>query len=336
MELFNLINKQIAIQRMNQWGKERKVFFFLISFDGELCIVCPPDELPSSDLLFNFNGRTNEGFSLREEKDSIHQEQIIWDVFPEPYPQYQKSFDIVHENLLLGNSFLLNLTCRTLVETNLSLKDIYDNSRAKYRLWWRNHFTMFSPEIFVQIKKGWIHAFPMKGTIDADNPHAEQRLLENKKEAAEHATITDLLRNDLSMVARHVSVQRYRYVDKLSTHKGMLLQTSSEITGQLSDDFHCHLGDIFFSLLPAGSITGAPKKKTVDIIREAENYDRGFYTGVTGLFDGENLDSAVIIRFVEEDKHGKMYFKSGGGITCQSECRKEYEEMIEKIYVPIY
>ena len=95
------------------------------------------------------------------------------------------------------------------------------------------------------------------------------------------------------------------------------------------------LGDILFSMLPAGSITGAPKKKTMQIIREAEGYERGFYTGITGYFDGDSLDSAVMIRFVEQEADG-MYFKSGGGITFKSDARSEYEEMKQKIYVPIY
>ena len=92
---------------------------------------------------------------------------------------------------------------------------------------------------------------------------------------------------------------------------------------------------MLFGMLPAGSISGAPKRKTVEIIREAETYERGFYTGVMGYFDGETLDSAVMIRFLEQDGD-RFIFKSGGGITFQSRARDEYEEMISKIYVPIY
>ena len=101
----------------------------------------------------------------------------------------------------------------------------------------------------------------------------------------------------------------------------------------MPEDYQEHLGEIIFKLLPAGSITGAPKKKTMQIIQEAENYDRGFY--IMGYFDGENLDSAVMIRFVEQEGE-KMYFKSGGGITCQSDVESEYNEMKQKVYVPIY
>ena len=139
----------------------------------------------------------------------------------------------------------------------------------------------------------------------------------------------------MSMVAEQVSVSRYRYIDKLQTNQGSILQTSSEIQGVLPDDYLTNLGSIIFRLLPAGSITGAPKKKTMQIIKEAETYDRGFYTGIMGYFDGKDLDSAVMIRFVEQEG-GKMYFKSGGGITSQSDVENEYNEMKQKVYVPIY
>ena len=88
-------------------------------------------------------------------------------------------------------------------------------------------------------------------------------------------------------------------------------------------------------MLPAGSICGAPKKKTVEIILEAEQYDRGYYTGVFGHWDGNCLDSAVAIRYIEKEGEN-LVFKSGGGITFQSRCELEYDEMLKKVYVPIY
>ncbi len=261
---------------------------------------------------------------------------LHWQPFAESFSSYQRSFNIVRQNILwLEIVFLTNLTCRTPVETNLTLKDIYYHSKAIYKLWIKDRFTVFSPEIFVRIHQGKISSYPMKGTIDASIPFAAQLLMNDPKETAEHATIVDLIRNDLSMVANRVSVSRYRYMDRLQTNRGAIFQTSSEIQGILPENYQEHLGDIIFRLLPAGSITGAPKKKTMQIIREAETYDRGFYTGIMGYSDGINLDSAVMIRFVEQEGE-KMYFKSGGGITCQSDVENEYNEMKQKVYVPIY
>ena len=128
---------------------------------------------------------------------------------------------------------------------------------------------------------------------------------------------------------------RYRYIERVRTHRGELLQTSSEITGRLSHYYRDHVGDLIFKLLPAGSITGAPKAKTVEILREAENYDRGFYTGVIGHYADGVMDSAVMIRFVDNE-HGHLYYKAGGGITAQSDNDDEYQEVIDKVYVPIY
>jgi para-aminobenzoate synthetase component 1 len=145
----------------------------------------------------------------------------------------------------------------------------------------------------------------------------------------------DLIRNDLSTIASQVRVKRFKYIEKLKTHQGELMQMSSEITGKLPENFRNHLGDHLFSLLPAGSICGAPKRKTLEIIKSVENYDRGYYTGIFGYFDGVDLESAVAIRFIEK-QHNGMVFKSGGGITFQSDWQKEYEEMKQKVYVPIY
>ena len=172
----------------------------------------------------------------------------------------------------------------------------------------------------------------MKGTIDAGIPHAKEVLVQDKKEIAEHVTIVDLIRNDLSQVAANVTVTRFRYVDTLKTNGKILLQTSSEIKGKLPEKYL--LGDLFTALLPAGSVSGAPKEKTIEIIRQAEREDRGYYTGVFGYFDGSMLDSGVMIRYIE--KTGKKYFyRSGGGITTQSVVDSEYQEMIDKVYVPI-
>jgi para-aminobenzoate synthetase component 1 len=137
------------------------------------------------------------------------------------------------------------------------------------------------------------------------------------------------------MVAESVRVKRFKYIEKIRTHQGELLQMRWEITGKLPSDYRESLGEILFRLLPAGSICGAPKKKTVEIILNTEGYNRGFYTGVFGYFDGKNLDSAVAIRFLEKQEE-QLVFKSGGGITFQSDWRKEYDEMQKKVYVPVY
>lgn len=323
-------SREEAVSRMNRWGEEGRRFFFLIDFDETQCLVEEISALSSEELLFVFPGVTN----MKEQKTDFPA-SFTWEAFPQSFGEYTRSFEIVYQNLYGGNSFLTNLTCATPVQTNLTLRQVFEHAQARYKLWIKDFFTVFSPETFVRIKDGFIYSYPMKGTIDATLPDARERLLNDEKEAAEHATITDLIRNDLSQVAAEVTVARYRYLEELTTHRGTLLQMSSEIRGKLPDDYAGKLGDLFFCMLPAGSITGAPKKKTVEIIRRAETYRRGFYTGVMGYFDGVNLDSAVLIRFLEQTAKGMVY-KSGGGITFKSEVESEYEEMKQKVYVPIY
>ena len=324
-------NREQAIQKINRLTQERKAFIFIINYLKDCSYIEEADNLDSRFILYNLNGFTNCNSPLSPLK-----KEIEWKTYPQSFDQYKHSFDHVQKNIMSGNSFLTNLTCITPIDTNLSLKEIFLHSKALYKLWIKDSFVVFSPEIFIRIKDKQICSFPMKGTIDAKLPNAGQKLMNDVKEAAEHATIVDLIRNDLSMVAENIHVSRYRYIDTLQTNSGPILQTSSEIRGPLPDNYISRLGNILFSLLPAGSITGAPKCKTMNIIAHAENYQRGFYTGITGFFDGESLDSAVMIRFIEQHADGKLYFKSGGGITCKSEVESEYNEMKQKVYVPIY
>ena len=252
---------------------------------------------------------------------------------PVSFSKYSKAFDIIQDGQKDGYSYLANLTFPTEIKINLSLKEIYLYSRAKYKIWYKDLFVVFSPETFITIKDNIISSHPMKGTIDAAIPDAEKVILNDEKETAEHITIVDLIRNDLSIIADDVTVEKYRYIDKLNTSFKTLLQVSSKINGALRSDYKNYLGDIILKILPAGSITGAPKKRTIELIEEAEKYSRGFYTGICGYFDGDSLDSGVLIRFIERI-NGKLFYKSGGGITIYSDVKSEYQEMIDKVYVP--
>ena len=319
-----MLAKHSIFDKMNELGAAKVPFFFMIDFLKENGEIIPLHEL-NNEINFEINS---------EKKQSIHQE-FTFKKQPISFHEYLPKFQKVHQNLMFGNSYLTNLTYPTKIETDLSLSQIFQFSEAKYKLKYKEDFVCFSPERFVKIEDQQIFSNPMKGTIDASIPNAKQLILDDEKEASEHATIVDLIRNDLSLVAENVEVTKYRYIDELKTNDTTLLQVSSEIRGDLKTDFHQNIGTIFDQLLPAGSICGAPKKKTLQIIAEAEGYERKFYTGVFGVFDGKDLDSAVMIRFIEKDKDS-LYFKSGGGITAKSKAKAEYEELIQKVYVPIY
>ena len=315
---------------MNTYGKLQIPFLFIIDFEMQSPIVIPLDKVSNKNLQFNINGLQNLLYSRKKKlKEEIH-----FSKHPISFLQYQKAFDEALCEINFGNSYLLNLTFPTPIQTNLSLEEIFQHSQAKYKLYLPNQFVVFSPETFVQIHKGQIASFPMKGTIDAAIPNARQKILADPKEKSEHYTIVDLIRNDLSMVSKNVRVEQFRYIEEIQTHESRLLQVSSKIVGDLAPDYPSKIGDLLFTLLPAGSISGAPKRKTVEIIQSAENYTRGYYTGVFGYFDGQNLDSAVMIRFIEKNNNGQLYFKSGGGITSLSKAKTEYHELIKKVYLP--
>ena len=390
--------KQEIIDKINRLASQDEPFLFVINYQGDKAFIRLLSDINPEECLFDFEGRGNLSHVWKETlKEEIP--EVTWQITPPLYNDYERSFNIVKSNIMAGNSYLTNLTCRVPVSCNLPLEEIFHRAKGKYKLLLRRKrtqaedkahlkeepqnkdylkeepqnkahlkeepqnkahlkeekieenltpFVCFSPETFVRIKGGRIYSYPMKGTLDASLPNAEKQLMEDRKEAAEHATIVDLIRNDLSRVAENVRVDKYRYIDVLHTNKGDILQTSSEISGRLPEDYRQHLGEILDAQLPAGSITGAPKDKTMQIIHEAEGYDRGFYTGIMGIYDQGELNSAVMIRFVEEEaspsktEKGKnsevsreLYFKAGGGITSKSDCRKEYEEVIQKIYLPI-
>jgi para-aminobenzoate synthetase component I len=315
-DIWNVINEKAA---------NKQPFLFVIDFECTRAIV---EDLPvnAQEILVDFPGYRNVTYP------KFHL-PFTFSKNPMTFEEYQRQFSQVMEHLTRGDSFLLNLTATTPIETSLGLKMLFFEAKAPYRLYVPGRFTVFSPETFVKITGNTISSYPMKGTIDASLPDAEAQLLNNQKEIDEHNTIVDLIRNDLNSVATHVELTRYRYVERIETCHKSLLQISSEIQGVLPEDWHKQLGTILKKLLPAGSISGAPKVKTIEIIKETESSPRGYYTGVMGIYDGHSLDSAVMIRFVEQTDEGLVYH-SGGGITVNSNAREEYQELIDKVYVP--
>jgi len=315
------------VAKMNAFGAKRIPFLFILDFELKNPVVLPLSDLGTAPLKFNV------GADSTEIKLTVQHISQPVEKKPVPFEIYETGFNQVMNAIQAGDTYLLNLCYSTPISGITSLEEIFEKASAPYKLLWPGKFVVFSPEQFVSLTDGMIRTFPMKGTIDAALPNAENTLLDDLKEQEEHATVVDLLRNDLSIVASKVTVERYRFVSKIHTRGKTLLQTSSEISGQLTDDYLDHLGDMLHSLLPAGSVSGAPKKRTVELIHAIEPEQRGYYTGVFGVFDGLNLDSAVMIRMIEQRGDG-FYYRSGGGITYRSEVRSEYQEVIDKVYIP--
>jgi para-aminobenzoate synthetase component I len=314
-------------ERLNDWGKQKIPFLFLIDFEMEKPLAFKLSEVPSEKIRFKCGDLTN-CFEARSPKPGmLNKIPIQADI-------YQSKFDVVMKALEKGDSYLTNLTIKTKLQGRIDLKQLFNESRARYKLMIKDEFLVFSPETFIETDGRTIRTFPMKGTIDASVPAAKAKILSDVKELAEHVTIVDLLRNDLSVVADNVTVKRFRYVQEIKTNEKSLLQVSSEIIGTINNTHQGRLGSLLVSLLPAGSVSGAPKPKTLQIIRSAEGEKRGYYTGVFGIYDGQKMDSAVMIRFIEQN-NGEYFYRSGGGITTQSDAVSEYQEAIDKVYVPV-
>jgi len=301
-------------------------FVFLIDYEQKKPLIYGFEEAAHKGLYFNVKGFTNAPEKRIPTLSNLEKKDLSFEI-------YKEAFAKVFKGIYRGDSFLVNLTFPTEVFLKNNLLELFYGVNAAYKLYLKDQLVLFSPECFVKIIGNEIAAYPMKGTLDASLPKAKEILTKNQKEQQEHHTIVDLIRNDLSQIATQVRVKKFRYIETLSTSSGKLLQSSSEICGTLIPEWEKNAGKLLMQLLPAGSITGAPKLKTTKLIEQAEQQPRGYYTGVFGVYDGHTLESAVNIRYIE--KKGTQYFyRSGGGITHLSNLEEEYEELLKKIYIP--
>jgi len=307
-------------EALSTLAKENRPFLFYTDFTGSKIHCYTLDELSKEDIEYQFSHPYTE-----------HTERIK--KYPLDFKIYQEKFNKIIDYIKSGDTYLLNLTQATPIKTTLSLKEIFKRSNAPYKLRIKDQFVCFSPERFIRIEANKISTYPMKGTIDAAIPDASSKIIHDEKEMAEHVMAVDLLRNDLGIVATNINVEKFRYIDTISAGEKQLLQVSSKISGTLQEDWRENLGSIIKALLPAGSISGTPKRRTVEIIQEIEGYDRDYFTGIFGVYDGQSLETAVMIRFIE-NKEGEYVYKSGGGITLESSAELEYQELIDKIYIP--
>ena len=309
------------IAKISTLAAQGTPFLLISDFTAKTILVYTQEELIGQDIVFSFTPTTQ-------------QQPVNLTKSPIDYATYKEGFDKIIEHIKAGETYLLNYTCSTPIQTSLTLHQIYQKAHAKFKLRFKNQFVCFSPERFVKIEENTISTYPMKGTINAAVKNAKEKILADQKEMAEHIMVVDLLRNDLGIVASNIKVEDFRYIDQLQTGDKTLLQVSSKVIGTLPEDWRQNFGETLNQLLPAGSISGTPKKSTLKIINEVEMHERGFFTGVFGYFDGKNFDSAVMIRFIEQNQQGTLTYKSGGGITLESNCENEYQEMIDKIYIP--
>ena len=188
-----------------------------------------------------------------------------------------------------------------------------------------------SPETLVKLEDGVLHTFPLAGTrprgrTKEEDDELERGLLEDPKELAEHNMLVDLGRNDIGKISKFgtVKVENYHEVLKFSH----VMHIGSTVRGEIRDDLDAL--SAVDSILPAGTLSGAPKIRACQLINDLENNKRGIYGGAIGYLDFTgNLDTCIAIRIAYK-KNGKVFVRSGAGIVADSVPQKEYQECINK------
>ena len=188
-----------------------------------------------------------------------------------------------------------------------------------------------SPETLVKLENGVLHTFPLAGTrprgkTEEEDRALEKELLSDEKELAEHNMLVDLGRNDLGKISRFGSVQ----VEKLHSIErySHVMHIGSTVRGEIKEGYDAL--SAIEAVLPAGTLSGAPKIRACQLIGELENNKRGIYGGAIGYIDFTgNMDTCIAIRIAYK-KNGKVFIRSGAGIVADSVPEKEYEECINK------
>ncbi len=259
------------------------------------------------------------------------------DVSPQTYEQ---NIRLIHEAIERGDTYQINYTLRAAAHLTGSSWQYYERlrhaQRADYCAWLDcNDFQILSisPELFFAKTGNVVTTRPMKGTVrrgfqPEEDAALERWLSESRKNRAENLMIVDLLRNDLSRIARSgtVHVPALFTIERYPT----VLQMTSTVEATLRDE--TALGDIFAALFPCGSITGAPKLKSMELIHQLEATPRGPYCGAVGwIKPGGDAQFNVAIRTLTLDTDsGAMVCGLGGGITWDSRSDDEYAEVVTK------
>ena len=188
-----------------------------------------------------------------------------------------------------------------------------------------------SPETLVKLENGVLHTFPLAGTRPRgksreEDLHLEEELLQDEKELAEHNMLVDLGRNDLGKISRFGSVQVEKFHEVLRFSH--VMHIGSTVRGEIREDKDAL--DAIEAVLPAGTLSGAPKIRACQLIGEMENNKRGIYGGAIGYIDfAGNMDTCIAIRIAYK-KNGKVFIRSGAGIVYDSVPEKEHEECLNK------
>ena len=251
------------------------------------------------------------------------------------FTDYERALSRIKEAIADGNTYQVNFTYDCHIQTPLAPLELYEMLRphqtTPYTAFIENRYESilsFSPELFFELEGTTIRAKPMKGTAKRGKDTAEdetnrQFLQGDEKNRAENVMIVDLLRNDLGKVAIPGSVT-VKNLFEVETHK-TVHQMTSEIVATLKEQ--TALWDIFIALFPCGSVTGAPKRSTMQIIDALERGPRGVYCGAIGFLEPGHATFSVPIRILQRTRDETTYrYRVGSGIVWDSDIREEWLE----------
>lgn len=252
--------------------------------------------------------------------------------------EYKKKVEITKNHIKEGNIFQLVLSNRIEADYEGSLFDTYRTLRtlnpSPYMFYFSSgdiEMAGASPETLVKVTNGEVRTFPLAGTRprgkdDDEDKKLEKELLADEKELSEHNMLVDLGRNDLGKICKYgsVKVEKYMEIQRYSH----VMHISSTVYGKIRDDKDAV--DAIEAVLPAGTLSGAPKIRACKIINRLENNKRGVYGGAIGYLDfSGNMDTCIAIRLAFK-KNGKVFIRSGAGIVADSVPENEFKECINK------
>ncbi|MBE5969335.1 MAG: anthranilate synthase component I [Lachnospiraceae bacterium] len=320
------------------------LFDKVIAFDNLKQKIVLIVNMSLEDIEVNYN---NAKFELEKLVDLIKNGEKLEEkpgkLLEEPKPLFDKAryCDMVNKAknyIKEGDIFQIVLSNRLSANFEGSLLDTYRALRATNPSPYMFYFAGTdvevagaSPETLVKLENGELHTFPLAGTrprgkTEEEDKQLEAELLADEKELAEHNMLVDLGRNDLGKISKFGSVE----VEKLHSieHFSHVMHIGSTVRGEIDERYDAL--DAIEAVLPAGTLSGAPKIRACELIGELENNKRGIYGGAIGYVDFTgNMDTCIAIRIAYK-KNGKVFVRSGAGIVADSVPEKEYEECINK------
>lgn len=267
----------------------------------------------------NFYQKGNENISSLEKEEN----------------QIKKAIDLAKMQMNKGECYLANIAYTKRLENSIfptptEFFASWSQVLSRFAIYFNSNkigIASFSPERFLQKIGNYLLTEPIKGTLKSEKKFPCQNdaktLWDNKKEIYEHTMIVDLLRNDLYFVSKSDSVQVFKpFYARIA---GSLLQMQSFIISELKENMS--LGDCLEKMLPAGSISGTPKRRVCQLIHQLEENPRGYYTGICGFLQANgDFDSIILIRSLFKGELG-IYVGVGAGITTLSNTDDEFNEL---------